>query len=189
MASITKSQLLTKLNTRLRDGGNTTWSAAEKNEILSQAINDPYVYIVDRDDTTTTTANTATYPSPFQEIYDMYIDINDDTFPMHIPRSNYDIVNGNIYMDRSMRSLATGHSLIIYGKKKLTDSDLYPDIVQDYILEMAMVGAFEMLKTSLTSRFVKNDITMAEVIQSINTHRQEAARLRQGIINQRLVTL
>lgn len=189
MADITKSQLKVKFNTRLRDTTNVTWTSGEKDDILSAAILDPFVYIVDTDKTLVTVANQPEYTSPVQAITDMQIDTNGDGYPKPVPREAYDLINGVIRFGRAYKGIPAGKTLYVTGEIKLTDFDTYPDMIQEYILQTAMAEAFEMLKTSLTSRFVKNDMTMSEIVQSISTHRAEAARLRSQIMNQRPVTL
>lgn len=189
MAALTKAQLKAKFNTRLRDTSNITWSDTEKDDLLSAAILDQYVGTDVQDITLTTVDSQSTYVSPVAEIYDMYLDKNDDGYPRPIPRNAYDLINGNIVFTRAYKGLPAGHKLYINGFQKLTDSDSFPDLMQEYILNLAMCEAFRMLSTSLTSRFVKNDITQAEIMQKINQHAAEAARLRSQLINQRLVTL
>lgn len=184
------SDLKTRLNTWLRDAQNLTFTDAEKTEILTEAINDPFVASIVRDTSITIVAGTYTYnvPTGIDAFFELGYDKNGDGLFHVIPREYYDVINGVIYL--SIKSLPAGRSLIVVGKNKLTTASTdYPARVQEYILHLAMVGAFEMLKTSLTTRFVKNDMTMADIINSINTHKQRAEELRRTITNQRLVTL
>lgn len=191
MSDRSLSQLKTRLNTRLRDTGNLTFTSAEKDEMLIEAIADPYVYIADRDTSLTTVDSQSVYPMPdgFDDIYEIGIDINADGYVSPIPRSEYDVLNGNLIFASSSKTLTAGKTLHIYGKRKLTTTDIFPDKVQEYILSLAIVGAFEMLKTSLTTRFVKNDMTMTDIVKSIQTHEQRAEKYRRSLINQHLTTL
>lgn len=189
--SATLTNLTTRFNTRLRDATNATWTSAEKADILTTAINDPYVYIVDIDTSLETLATTRSYPMPsnFEAIYSLGVDVAGDGFPMLIDVSAYDVINGNIYISEYYKAMPVGKPIHILGKHKLTTTSTFPDFLVDYILEYAMVEAFEMLKTSLTSRFLKNDMTMNEIVTSINTHRAEMMRLQKRIANQQLVRL
>lgn len=186
----TISDLLITLNTELSDTANTTFTAAEKTQFLTKAINDPYVYSVTRDTSLTTLASTYSYTAPtgLDAIFELGLNIDGDGIFHQVPREDYDLINGVIYFNTN--SLPTGKTIQIVGKSKLTTvtSD-FPTKVQDYIIELSIVNAFEFLKTKLTTRFLKNDMTMADIINSISTHKQRAAELRQALINQRLVTL
>lgn len=189
MAELSFNDLLTRFNTKLRDSTNLTFSAAEKTDVLTSAINDPYVAKPTVDTSLTTAANTYSYtlPDGLSEIFDLGLDMDSDGIFHHVARDNYELIDGNIYFTN--KALPTGKTIQLRARQKLTTNDTFPDKVQDYILELAQAGAFELLKTSKTSRFVKNDITMVELLASINSHKAEAARLRQDLINQRLVTL
>lgn len=191
MADASLAQLKTRLNTRLRDTANTTFTSGEKDEMLIEAISDPFVYIADRDTSITTVANQSVYTAPdgFDDIYELGYDYNSDGYAQPIPRDSYDLLNGQIIFRPNAKALASGKTLHVIGKRKLATTDIFPDRVQEYVLELAMVAAFEMLKTSLTTRFVKNDMTMGDIINSINTHKARAAELRRSLINQRLVVL
>lgn len=186
----TFTALKVRFNTWLRDTQNLTFTDDEKTELLTAALNDPLATTVVRDTSLTTIAGTYSYTAPtgIGAIYELGLDLNGDGIFHLIPREQYDLINGAIYFNTN--ALPAGKTIQIVGKSKLdaTSADI-PVKVQDYVLHIAMVNAFEMLKTSLTTRFVKNDMTMSDIINSINTHKQEAVRLRQDIINQRLVTL
>ncbi len=184
------SDLLTRLNTRLRDAANTTWTAAEKTEALTIAINDPYVYGVTRDTSLTTSSSVYSYtlPSGVSMVYRLMVDLDGDGIASPVARTSWEVINGVLYL--LDQSIPAGKTLTIIGKNKYTSSTSdYPTNVQEYILELAMVEAFELLKSSLTSRFLKNAITMADIVQSITTHKQRAAELRASITNQQLVDL
>lgn len=186
----TFSDLKTRLNTWLRDTQNLTFTDDEKTEILKEAVNDPFVAYPVRDTSLTTAANTYSYtmPTGVRDVFEVGLDINSDGVFHLINPDSYDIINGTIYFkDKGMPS---GKAIQIIGNKKLDyQSSDFPTQLQEYVLHMAMIAAFEMLKTSLTTRFVKNDMTMSDIIQSIATHQRRAEELRRSIANQRLVTI
>ena len=186
---LNKSQLKTKLNTRLRDGSNLTWSDVEKDDLLSAAIADPYAAIATTDTSITTVANQSTYVCPMESITDLAVDLNGDSYPVSIPRDAYDCFDGNLVFTRAYKGLPAGKTLYITGMLKLDDSATFPYVLQEYVLNLAMGEAYRMLSTTLTSRFVKNDITQAEIMQKISQHAAEAQRLRSQLVNRRLVTL
>lgn len=184
------AELLTQLNTRLRDSQNLTFTSDEKTEILTEAINDPFVTYPVRDTSLSTIASTYSYtlPTGIRDVFEVGIDLSGTGVATPIPRDSYDIVDGVLYFNDT--SLPEGKTIVLVGNKKLTyaSSDI-PTQLCEYVLHLAMVSAFELLKTSLTTRFLKNDMTMTDIIQSIATHQRRADELRRTITNQRLVTL
>lgn len=185
----TFADLKTRLNTKLRDSQNLTFTDDEKTEILTVAINDPYVYTLTRNASLTTAASTYAYalPTDVEEVFDLFLDTDGNGVGYHVSREDYDVIDGYI---RARVTWPENTPIILFCKTKLDSASTdYPVKMQEYILELALVEAFELLKTSLTTRFLKNDMTMADIIQSIATHQRRAEELRRAIINQRLVTL
>lgn len=189
MAALSFSQMKTRGKVKLRDTTNVTLTDSEHTENLKSALYDPYVYIIDRDDNTTTVANQANYdvPDGMTEVTDIMIDLYDNGYPVRVERQGYDVINGVIYFDLRHQSIPDGKTMIIIGKAKLDENSLIPDFLQEYVFQLYMIETFEMIKTSLTTRFVKNDITMSEIIASINTHKSRAAELRSQLSNHRNV--
>lgn len=189
MAALSFSQMKTRGKVKLRDTANVTLTDSEHAENLKSALYDPYVYIIDRDDNTTTVANQANYdvPDGMTEVTDILIDLYDNGYPVRVERQGYDIINGVIYFDLRHQSIPDGKTMIIIGKVKLDENSLIPDFLQEYVFQLYMIETFEMIKTSLTTRFVKNDITMSEIVASIGTHKSRAAELRGQLSNHRNV--
>lgn len=178
------------VNVWLRDPTNLTWTAPECTDLLLTAFNDPYVNIIDFDSSTLTVANQPQYPVPgqFITVTDVSIDAAGDGYWVPLDSSDYQVINGQIIFTRFNKMMPAGKTLAIYGVRPLTTADSIPFSYQEYILHQATAEAFELLKSSLTSRFVKNDVTMAGIIQSIQTHRQQAQYLRTRLGNNYAVT-
>ena len=190
MATATYSQVKDRLNTRLADAGDTTFTTGQKDEFLTKAYNDSYNFGVGRDASLTTAANTYQYtlPTGYNDIFELYINL-DGTGALRdlIGRDSYDIIGGVLYI-RDV--LPSGKSLLLIGEKKFTTSETaLPELNQDYVIELAVLEAMRWLKHRYATRFVKNDLTMSEVLQAIQECQQEAARLRAQLMNQRLTTL
>ena len=188
--AVTFTDLKTRLNTWLRDTQNLTFTDDEKTEILKEAVADPFVAYPVKDTSLTTAAGTYTYtmPSGIRDVFEVGLDINSDGIFHLVNPDTYDIINGEIHFND--KGLPSGKTIQVIGNKKLDYlSADFPVQLQEYILHLAMIAAFEMLKTSLTNRFLKNDMTMSDIIQSIATHQRRAEELRRTITNQRLVTL
>ena len=81
-----------------------------------------------------------------------------------------------------------GSTLILVGKRKLSTTDLIPDFLQEYVLRLADILAYEELMASFNTRFLKNDVTMSDLSQTIRAHQARITDLRKGLSNRREVT-
>lgn len=190
MAAKTYAQLIDELNIWLQDTDDITFTSSEKEAFLDAAIRDPYVYDVARDSSLTTAANTYAYalPTGFSDQITM-VGINNaiNGIPTWLDREGWYTEGGYLYFELRNAGMPAGKSIILRGKKKLTSSDTFGDNLQNYILHLAMVEAFRLIQSQLTTRFYKNDITMGEVSSVIAQHGSDAARLRSTLEN-RLIT-
>src|SRR5882724_5397500 len=167
MAAADYTAVKSRFNTRLSDTSNVTFSSAEKDEFLTKAYNDGYNYGVTRDTSLATSSGTYSYtlPTGITNVFELYIDMDGtNAFRHPIERADYDVISTTLYI-RS--TLPSGRALLLVGEKKYTTSDSMPDLNQDYVLELAHIEALKFLKSKLATRFLKNDITMAEILHAI----------------------
>lgn len=186
MAALSLAQMLTRLNTKLSDSTDKTFTSSEKTEFLTSAYNDAEVFIIDRDTSLTTVSGQRNYnvPTGFSEITDIFIDIDTDGVGYPVARDTYDVINGVIYF-QNVRTLPSDKTLIIFGKNKLDTSDNLPDLLQDYVLTLAQIEAYEFMKNKYSTRFLKNDVSMGELVTSLGQLEQKAASLRKNLNNRR----
>lgn len=78
MATFTAAQLKTRLNTKLRDSADRTFSSSEKDEFYTTACEDEYVYKITKDTSLTVVAGSFSYalPTGFTEVTDFGFDAN-----------------------------------------------------------------------------------------------------------------
>jgi hypothetical protein len=185
MADLTFKKLRAKFDTRLNDTGDKLLASTLKDEFVLEALGDPYVYIIDRDKTTTTVAGKAEYPIPaqFSEVVDIAIDINGNGYSHGIDPSAYKTVNGIIIFDPYYISLPAGKNLIIYGKAQLDNTSTIPTFLQEYVLQMSMISAWEYLAAKLADSFLTNDMSMADLLNKIAYHTRRATALRATLQN------
>lgn len=185
MADLTFSQLRAKLDTRLSDTSNTVWDSNTKDEFVITALNDPYVYIIDRDKTLTTVYEQPEYtvPSQFNDVVDIAIDTTGLGYGQPVDPSAYSIVNGIIVFDPSYISITGGNTMIVTGKVQLDKNSIIPNWLQEYVLELSIIEAYKYLTSLLGSQFLTNDMTMAQLIQKIQYHEGRAERLRATLQN------
>lgn len=193
MATYTFAQVLTKLNTKLRDTSNTTFTNAEKTEILTEVIeNDPYCCKI-AVDTSLSTGSTVTVswtiPTGVEDVIDFGVDYNANGIPEYLDRSAWDVIDGTIYLTDRYYSLALNKTIYLNVKKRLTTSDSIPDYLVMYALEIAQGECFELLSSVLGERFLKNDMTMAELQAKIAAHERKAAKYRSTLPNKRLIVV
>lgn len=186
MAALSISQLKTRLKRKARDTGLTTYTDDEMTDALTEAIdNDAYLLQKTRDTSLTTVARQVQYalPDGFQSVDSISFDYYDDGFGLPLDRTSWETDDTNLYFNRRVMNIAAGHGLVIWGQKKLTNSDLIPDRYQNYVIHLAMVALLEDLVSSKAGRFLKNDTTMGELMAAIQYHNARVAALRKSFLN------
>lgn len=185
MADLSYTQMYTRLNTWLRDGDDFTFSQVEKNEALGLAIDDPLVYVNDRDTSLSVTDNvTFSYqlPSGWTNVNNIAIDVYGDGSDKNIDRSAWWVTNGVLYFQRNyVISFPVGHSIILYGRHKLSNFDIIPNFLQEYVLCMAAANTIAYLRAGKTNRFLRNDVTMGEMLSSGQVYQARAAQLKRSL--------
>lgn len=187
MAAQSYTQLRTRLDTNLADSEDKTFSSGEKDEFMNRAFNNAQVSTINRDTSLTSSSSVNAYavPSGTQEITDIFIDDLGDGVGSAIARNTYDVIDGYIYF-RNI-PLVDGKTIILFYKKKLTTSDSVPDSLQEYVLLLAELEAFGFMKNKYSTRFLKNDVSMGELISSMGELQQRTESIRKNLTNRRVV--
>lgn len=188
MAALSFAQMRTRQNRRLKDPTDITFTSSEKDEFLTTAIADPYVFDITRDTSITTAASTASYDLSgldITEVTDIGIDMVGDGYPEPITRDGYDIIDGTLYFEGRYRGVPADKTLYITGKRKLTASNSIPEFLQEYVLRLADINAYEELIASFTTRFLKNDVTMSGLQSTIRGLQIRVSDLRKNLANRR----
>lgn len=186
MADLSLAQLATRLKTVIRDVPLTTWTSDEIDEALEQAVeNDHYVAIRTRDDSLVTEANKTSYdlPENFLSLDRLEIDYDESGFNYPLDRTGWEMDDTTIYLTRGLKGLPAGKTLVCWGLKKLTSTDLIPPRYQNYVLHLAAISLLENLMFSKTGKFLKNDTTMSEIIQAIEYNAKRVAELQRQFAN------
>lgn len=190
MATVTPATILSRFNTRMRDSEDTTFTSGEKDEFYAAALDDPYCTKLTRDTSLTIVANQPTYTIPtgfVGNLTDVGYNVNDYGYTRYLDREAFDCIDGTLIFSYGYSSLPAGKTLYLVGEKQLATSDSAPDYLVPYIIELMTIEAFEFLKSNLTTRFLRNDITMSEIIAAISTHERRAEKLRATLANRRSV--
>lgn len=189
MAAQTYAQLRTRLNITLSDQADKTFSSGEKDEFMNRAINDPAVFKIARDNSLTTDSTTLIYslPDNTQEVTDVFVDILGDGVGALIDRDSYDVIDGSLYFQEVHKPLINNKNIILFIKKKLTINDSIDDFLQEYVLILSEIEAYSFMKNKFSTRFLKNDVTMVELLNSISERKAHAQELRRQLANKRAI--
>lgn len=183
------AEMGTRLDTMLSDANDRTYTSSEKEEFLDSAYNDPLVFQIVRDTSLTTGSQDPDYtlPATVDEVIEVAIDTQGSGYPEKMDRSAWEVIGGVLYFDWTQQYVPSGKTIVLIGKQKLTTDDSLPEFLQEYVLHLASIYALEFLKNKFAGRFLKNDVSMTELIAALNTHRQRVAELRKSLSNRRQV--
>jgi len=173
---------LTTLNTRLQDSDNFTFTVAEKTDALTESWNDDYV-VSEVFDTTSITFSTSVQEYDVESIVDgmtgLYYDPDGDGYEA-LPAEAYEMITETTFhIDRRFMGLVDGKVLAIKGYKKLTTSDSVSDKLKDYVVKLAQLNCIDVLMQKRLLRFVKNDTTMADILNGRTVIEKEVEKYRQ----------
>lgn len=184
--TIPYSTLRAQLDTDLRDTDNFTFSAAEKDEALRKAIeDDPYCFDIEIDNATLVTPNTSSYPAPFDTITDIAIDGYQNGSPVFLSSSLWEQVGDSVIFDNSLTYLPTGDTLIFYGTNSFTATVGVPRTHRAYVINLAIAHTLDLLLEGKVNRFLRNDTSLAELMQVRTNKLKDAQALLKAIPNRR----
>lgn len=156
-----------ELNTLLGDSNNVTFTDEEKTRALTKAWNDPFVVKTVLDDSLTYTQGVYSYerPATLSTVKDIYVSL-DNQPPAPISNGLWEEIDNHIYFNQlANRILTTGTTLLIKGNHKMAIGDSIDMVdMQEYVISLAGCNTLAMLAHKKANLFVKNDITMAELL-------------------------
>jgi len=177
-----------KLNIRLGDSDNFAFTDDEKEEMLVEAMEDPYITESRVDATLTYSQGTFEYeiPEELSTVKDVYIKYGTTADPetMALP---YDIV-GNAEDGRFLRfkkgseAIPDGQTIYLRGNYKFLTTDTIDDPrLQNYILNLAQLNAMDGVGIKKILKFVKNDTSISEILALRDQLERKVARHRASI--------
>ena len=161
--------LLATLNIRLGDTDNFAFTTEEKEELLTEAFEDEYVVKQVYD--TSVTFDTSTYqyarPSSLTTVTGIAYKISSSStdFPETISAGMWSMVGDNIqFQTIASRIIPDGYTLYLTGNYKYTvDDTITEKRIQQYVLNLAQLNALDSPGRKKALKFVKNDVTMADI--------------------------
>lgn len=178
------AQTLAELNILLGDSGNVTFTVEEKTRALTRAWNDPWVVRPATNSALTynTSSSTATVPAGMTTVTSLGISANNSatSFPEGI--SNVWRQDGTTitFGPDASRYITNGYTLYLRGVYKLDPETDTLDTVglQEYVISLAGFNTLTMLGHKKANLFLKNDVTMGELITLRRELRQDVAEGR-----------
>jgi hypothetical protein len=166
------SAALTDLNTDLNDGDNFTFTADEKTRAIEKAWRDKFVVeeVYDSSLTYLNTTQQYSLPTGVTNVIAIGQDFDADGFKTEISADGFLVIDGKLHIKDGYRDvLSHNKTLYLWCWKKLTTSDSISDErLQEYVLLLATYNTLRMLKGKKVNRFLKNDTSMAELLNYSN---------------------
>ncbi len=175
--------LYAKLNIKLGDNDNFAFTQEEKEEILTESIEDEYVVKSVWDDSLVFATDTWRYavPSGVTTIKDIYIQVDSTQDPEAITLP-WDVVEGYIQFKGGSSIIPDGSTLFIRGNHKYTVDDTIAETrLQQYILSNAQILAMDEIGIKKILKFVKNDTSVSEILAVKNALERKVAKYKSSI--------
>lgn len=168
--SMTFNQSLDILDTILGDSGDVTFTPEEKQRAMTRAWNDQYVVKTVWDDSLTFTSTDFDYtlPATITTVKDIYLSRSNSTsdFDEPIDSDLWEVVDGVLhFLPNANGIIPTSWGLAIKGNYKYTTADTITESnLEEYVLDLAGVNTLRLLGFKKANLFLKNDITLGELI-------------------------
>jgi hypothetical protein len=178
------NQLKTELNIRLGDTDNFAFTNEDKEAALTEAINDENAVAVVRDDSLTYNQTTYEYNllATVTTVKDIYIKASPSTIdePEKIASSLWEVVDGVLYFKPpASNTIPTGSTIFIVGHHKVTVADTVTQTnLQEFILNNAHLKCLKKLSTIKVLKFLKNDVSVAEIVAVKRELEREVAQYK-----------
>lgn len=159
---MTTAELKTKLQIMVRDTTDSKWTSAEKDEAIADAMYDPAIATIVEDSTLTVVSSQQDYtvPATLDVVGDVYL--NDGSgVKSRLSGDVWEQINDTL----RFRLLPDSGTLTLVGFKHATSIS---DDRVNLVMYLAIKKLYEMLLNKLLSGFLTNDMTLAEVMTSID---------------------
>lgn len=175
---------LNELNITLGDSEDVTFTPEEKQRALTKAWNDSFLVEVIWDSTLHFSTQTFQYsvPSSLTTVKDVYISRSNSSVdpPDKVAGNLWEVVGGTLqFKNNATYYIPDGYTLYLKGNYKVTTDDTITDVdLKEYVVALAGVNTLTALGYKKANLFLKNDLTMAELITLRRELKQEVIELR-----------
>lgn len=170
------------MNITLGDTDDITFTPEEKIRAMTKAWNDPWV-VADVWNTAgsfSASSYQTALPSGVTVVKDIGVKPTTSDFPTSVASSYWNVVGSNIqWSDAARYGLTDGTGLYILGTKKLTVADtLSTEDLQEYVIALGSLNTLTLLGYKKANLFLKNDVSMAELITLKRELQADVERMR-----------
>lgn len=187
-----KAAILTKLNLRIGDTDNFTFSSDEKTEAVEEAFRDPYTAEYAWIDTETFSTSTfrQSLPATIDTVDNIYYKISASDFPETLPSDIWSARDGYIRWSRGARyALTDGSTIYIEGFIKLSTEDTINDTtLQEYVINLSIYNTLKTISSAKIYKFTKNDVSVGELIAMRQQAEREVLKYQAKIADRAFVT-
>jgi hypothetical protein len=184
------TDLKVRLNKQLRDADNATFTDAEKTEALTDAIEESIVAVVELDSSKTFINGTRSYGlgANIKQVYNVSLDTGYNGNPTPLPGEVWDFLAPNLTFNQGLTGgTPTSMPLYIEWLRKLLVSDDIPAPFDKYVINQAVYNTTQILANGKVNRFLKNDVSLGDIITRGQVAQREANRLKKQLPAQRFV--
>lgn len=178
----------TQMNIKLGDTEDVTFTPEEKALALQEAWDDYAVTATKWDTSLTFSATSYQYalPTGVDNVLDVYISASNSTAdePSKIAQTLWEVVDGNLQFKNNANAyIEDGYTLYLKYNKKLdyaTDT-LDTKNLQQFVINLGAWNTLELLGYKKANLFLKNDITMGEMITLRRELERKVNKLRAAL--------
>lgn len=185
---LTFDDALVQLKLLTSQTGNFTFTNDELTQALQTAWNDNFNAVIVWDDSLTFATTSWQYGLPLgvTVILDLYYRSSVTDNPERIDGSLYEIVDGQIqFAPASTRWLMSGMTIFVKGRNQLTvDDELPTSQLVNYVLYTAATILLEQLVLKQAFVFLRNDISMSDIVRALSTVQSAALRYKQALLRE-----
>lgn len=174
-----------ELNRNLNDSANFTFTSDQKADALTRAFNDSYAVLPVWDNSLTFSISVYQYtlPATITTVSDVYLERDVSQFPEAISRELWEVINGKLQFNNIAHwTVPDTYPLWLKGYYKVKTTDTINDVnLQQYILALAGWNLLKTLTFTKLGSFLRNDTTVAELLNSRREMLNDVMQWRQQI--------
>ena len=184
--------VLLKLNLRIGDTNNFTFTSDEKTEAVEESFRDPYVseYAWIETETFSNTVFRQALPATISSVDNILYRSFSSEFPEPLPAGIWDVRSGFIRWSHTARHVLTnGSTVYLEGRLNLaTTATITEPTVQEYAINLSIYNTLKIIGSQKTNRFTKNDVSVGELIAMRNQAEREVLKYQQKVSDRGYVT-
>lgn len=173
---MTKAALTTLLGTKVRDTANAVWTTTEMSDAIDEALREVPNIVEDSSLTAVVSTQEYTIPSTIDVVKD--VRIASGTIKVKIDPNSWEQVGTTLRFDVSPPLAGV---ITLKGTKLMTSTDDIPEPKVNFVLYSAVYKLWDLLAHKYASGFLKNDVTLSEIMAGMASAERKAEKARNQI--------